>query len=50
MSNRDFHIEIDVQQKKPKGEIACGDVFQSDMSRGEGRKILGLSDGIGHGI
>ncbi len=49
-NNIDFHVEIDVQQKRPKGEIACGDVFQSDMSRGEGRNILVLSDGIGHGI
>ena len=49
-NNSDFHVEIDVQQKRPKGEIACGDVFQSDMSRGEGRNILVLSDGIGHGI
>ena len=49
-NNPEFHVEIDVQQKKPKGEIACGDVFQSDMSRGEGRNILVLSDGIGHGI
>jgi hypothetical protein len=49
-NNIDFHVEIDVQQKRPKGEIACGDVFQSDISRGEGRNILVLSDGIGHGI
>jgi len=49
-NNPGFHVEIDVQQKRPKGEIACGDVFQSDMSRGEGRNILVLSDGIGHGI
>ncbi len=49
-NNIDVHVEIDVQQKRPKGEIACGDVFQSDMSRGEGRNILVLSDGIGHGI
>jgi len=49
-NNPDFHVEIDVQQKRPKGEIACGDVFQSDLSRGEGRHILVLSDGIGHGI
>ena len=49
-NNPEFHVEIDVQQKKPKGEIACGDVFLSDMSRGEGRHILVLSDGIGHGI
>ncbi len=49
-NNPEFHIEIDVQQKKPKGETACGDVFLSDTSRGEGRNILVLSDGIGHGI
>ncbi len=49
-NNTEFHVEIDVQQKRPKGEIACGDVFLSDLSRGEGRNILVLSDGIGHGI
>ncbi len=45
-----YHIEIDVQQKRPKGEIACGDVFQSNIIKEEGRTILVLSDGIGHGI
>ncbi len=49
-NNPNYHVEIDVQQKKPKGEIACGDVFQSDIFREEGRTILVLSDGIGHGI
>lgn len=49
-NNPGYHVEIDVQQKRPKGEIACGDVFQSDLSREEGRTILLLSDGIGHGI
>ena len=49
-SNPNYHIEIDVQQKKPKGEIACGDVFMSDIFKEEGRTILVLSDGIGHGI
>ena len=49
-NNTDYHVEIDVQQKRPKGEIACGDVFQSDIYREEGRTILVLSDGIGHGI
>ena len=48
--NPNFHIEIDVQQKRPKGEIACGDVFQSSIIREEGRTIMVLSDGIGHGI
>ncbi len=49
-TNDNYHIEIDVQQKRPKGEIACGDVFQSSIIREEGRTIMVLSDGIGHGI
>ena len=49
-NDQGYHVEIDVQQKKPKGEIACGDVFQSKIIREEGRTILVLSDGIGHGI
>src|SRR5210317_635055 len=49
-TNTNYHVEIDVQQKRPKGEIACGDVFQSNIFREEGRTILVLSDGIGHGI
>ena len=49
-NNQNYHVEIDVQQKRPKGEIACGDVFQSNIIREEGRTILVLSDGIGHGI
>ena len=46
----DYHVEIDVQQKRPKGEIVCGDVFLSNIFREEGRMVLVLSDGIGHGI
>ncbi len=46
----DYHIEIDVQQKKPKGQVACGDVFYSKIIKGEGRTVLVMSDGIGHGI
>jgi len=49
-NNANYHVEIDVQQKRPKGEIACGDVFQSNIIREEGRTVLVLSDGIGHGI
>ncbi|WP_246222923.1 SpoIIE family protein phosphatase [Draconibacterium halophilum] len=49
-TNPDYHVEIEIQQKRPKGEIACGDVFQSSIIREEGRTILVLSDGIGHGI
>ncbi len=53
MTNKEkasYHVEIDVQQKKPKGEVACGDVFHHRTIREEGRTILVLSDGIGHGI
>ena len=49
-ANGSYHVEINVQQKRPIGEIACGDVFMSDIFREEGRTILVLSDGIGHGI
>lgn len=46
----DYHIEIDFQQNRPKGEIVCGDVFYTRRIREEGRTILVLSDGIGHGV
>ncbi len=46
----DYHIEIDFQQNRPKGQIVCGDVFYSRKIREEGRTILVLSDGIGHGV
>ncbi len=46
----DYHIEIDFQQDKPKGEVACGDVFYSRRIKEENRTILVLSDGIGHGV
>ena len=46
----EYHIEIDVQQKKPKGQVACGDVFYSRIIKEEGRTVLAMSDGIGHGI
>ncbi len=46
----DYHVEIDVQQKKPTGQVACGDVVHSIIIKEEGRKVIVLSDGIGHGI
>lgn len=46
----DYHVEIDIEQKKPKGQVACGDVFLSKRIREEGRTILVLSDGVGHGV
>jgi hypothetical protein len=46
----EFHIEIDFAQKQPSGEIACGDVFISKLIKEDGRTILVLSDGVGHGV
>ncbi|WP_423128335.1 SpoIIE family protein phosphatase [Gaoshiqia sp. Z1-71] len=46
----DFHVEVDVQQKQAKGEVVCGDVFHTRRISEEGRTILVLSDGIGHGV
>lgn len=46
----EYHVEIDIEQKKPKGQVACGDVFISKRIREEGRTILVMSDGIGHGV
>ena len=46
----EFHIEIDFAQKQPSGQIVCGDVFISKLIKEDGRTILVLSDGIGHGV
>src|SRR5665647_995379 len=46
----DYHIEVDLHQLNRHGEIVCGDVFHSRQIRAEGRSILVLSDGIGHGV
>ena len=46
----EYHVEIDIEQKMPKGQVACGDVFVSKRIREEGRTILVMSDGIGHGV
>jgi hypothetical protein len=45
-----YHTEIDVQQLHPKSEEVCGDVFISRQFKEEGRTVLVLSDGVGHGI
>lgn len=51
MSERpDYHVEIDIEQKKPKDQVACGDVFLSKLIKEDGRTILVLSDGVGHGV
>lgn len=45
-----FYIEINCQQKNHGDERVCGDVFLSKRIKEEGRYIVVLSDGIGHGI
>ena len=46
----DYHFDVDIQQKLPRGEVVCGDVFYTRRIKEEGRVILVLSDGIGHGV
>jgi len=45
-----FYIEINCQQKNHSDERVCGDVFLSKKIKEEGRIIIVLSDGLGHGI
>jgi hypothetical protein len=45
-----FFIEVDCQQKNHEGERICGDVFLSGKVKEEGRIVVVLSDGMGHGI
>jgi hypothetical protein len=45
-----FFIEINCQQRNHGDERVCGDVFLSRRIREEGRIVVVLSDGIGHGI
>jgi hypothetical protein len=45
-----YYIEINCQQKNHSEERVCGDVFLSKKIKEEGRFIIVLSDGLGHGI
>jgi hypothetical protein len=45
-----FYIEISCQQRNHGDERVCGDVFLSRRIREEGRIVVVLSDGLGHGI
>jgi hypothetical protein len=45
-----YHTEIDIQQLCAKGQEVCGDIFLSRRVKEEGRTVLVLSDGVGHGI
>jgi len=48
--SQSYHTEIDLQQLRPKGQEVCGDIFISRLVKEEGRTVLVLSDGVGHGI
>lgn len=48
--NPGFHIEVNCQQNYFEGERVCGDVFLTHKVKEEGRIIIVLSDGMGHGI
>ena len=48
--NEPFFIEVNCQQKSHGEARVCGDVFISRRVREEGRIIVVLSDGMGHGI
>ena len=48
--NQTYHTEIDIQQLSPKGQEVCGDIFISRQVKEEGRTVLVLSDGVGHGV
>jgi hypothetical protein len=45
-----FHIDVNCQQNNCDGERVCGDVFLTKKVKEEGRIIVVLSDGMGHGI
>jgi len=45
-----FYIEINCQHRNQGDERVCGDVFLSRRIKEEGRIVVVLSDGIGHGI
>lgn len=45
-----FYIEVNCSQKNCGEERICGDVFISRKINEEGRTIIVLSDGMGHGV
>jgi hypothetical protein len=48
--NPGFHIDVNCQQNNCDGERVCGDVFLTKKVKEEGRIIIVLSDGMGHGV
>jgi serine/threonine protein phosphatase PrpC len=47
---KDFHIEVNCQQRNHDGERICGDVFIHKRVKEENRIVAVLSDGMGHGV
>ncbi|MFW5706149.1 MAG: SpoIIE family protein phosphatase, partial [Bacteroidota bacterium] len=47
---REFHIEVNCQQRNHRGERICGDVFIHRKVKEENRIVAVLSDGMGHGV
>lgn len=45
-----FYIEVGSAQKSHTGERICGDMFVSQKVKEEGRTVVVLSDGMGHGV
>lgn len=48
--SRNFHIEVNSQQRNHDGERICGDVFLYRYIKEEDRVIAVLSDGMGSGV
>ncbi len=48
--NDSFYIEVGSSQRSHVGERICGDVFLSEKVKEEGRTVVVLSDGMGHGV
>lgn len=45
-----FYTEVGSAQRNHMGERICGDVFLSEKVKQEGRTVVVLSDGMGHGV
>ena len=45
-----FYIEVGSSQRNHLGERICGDMFLSEKVKEEGRTVVVLSDGMGHGV
>jgi serine phosphatase RsbU (regulator of sigma subunit) len=50
VSGPDFFLDIHCTQNNHRGEFICGDVFISRRIKEDGRTIIVLSDGMGHGV